>query len=98
MFRRKAITIAICIALSFVVLSCQKISDQTSGGQIKTDTLPSFGTIPLDYGNLVAVTTAGTVPRFAQLWFEKPDKSIVVVKVDYDKNVLNNTVLMIPRK
>ena len=54
--------------------------------------------IPAEYGNLVAVTTDAEYTGWAQLWFEKPDKSIVVVFVNHIRGELGQEVMSIPRK
>ena len=69
----------VCVA----VLSCQKLpqSDRDSGVE-QLDTAKLADTIPLDYGNLIAATTNSTNQRWVTLWFERADKSIMIVGVD----------------
>ena len=69
----------VCVA----VLSCQKLPqpDRESGVE-QLDTAKLADTIPLDYGNLIAATTNSTNERWVTLWFERADKSIVIVGVD----------------
>jgi hypothetical protein len=62
---------------------------------LKTETISSTDAIPLDYGNLIAVTTS---PPHAQLWFEKADKTIVLVRLNYVSGGINNSVTIIPRR
>ncbi len=100
MFGRKVIPIAISVMPSIVFLSCQKLpeSNRAVAGPLKVESLPSLDAIPLEYGNLVAVTSSSDNPGRAQLWFEKQDKTIVVVRVDYVRGVPYPTALIIPRK
>ncbi len=53
--------------------------------------------IPLDYGDLIAVTTSETHPGWAQLWFQREDKSVVVAYVHFSIRRLGARALLIPR-
>lgn len=53
--------------------------------------------IPGAYGRLVSVTANDTYPGWAQLWFERPDSSIVTVFVDFQTGAVRDKVLEIPR-
>ena len=55
------------------------------------------GGIPASYGRLVAVTSSAAHPGWAQLWFEKPDSSIVAVFVDYQTGAVRDKILELPR-
>jgi len=67
-------------------------------GELKIETLQSLDAIPADYGNLVGVTSSSSRPNWAQLWFEKPDKTIVVVYVDFVEGGLHSKYIVIPRR
>ena len=74
--------VALCMGLA----SCQKLGPDEAALQAareKIEILKSLDGIPTEFGNLVGVTSNGYFPRQAQLWFEKPDKTIVVVRVDF---------------
>jgi hypothetical protein len=60
--------------------------------------LTSLDAIPLDYGNLVDVTSDSSFPAWAQLWFEKADKTIVVVRVSWADGAIQKNVTVIPRR
>jgi hypothetical protein len=47
---------------------------------------------------MVGVTVTSAYPNMAQLWFEKPDKTIMVVKVDWQSGYISEEVLVIPRR
>lgn len=66
--------VTLCLASS----ACRKLP---AGPQqeLKIEPIRSTTAIPADYGNLVAVTSSS--PTGALLWFEKPDKTIVIVGV-----------------
>jgi len=59
--------------------------------------LESADKIPADYGRLVSVTSSDAFPGWAQLWFEKPDQSIVTVFVDFQHGSVRDKILVIPR-
>ncbi|MFN8006934.1 MAG: hypothetical protein U0V70_07925 [Terriglobia bacterium] len=52
--------------------------------------------IPAEYGELEGVVH--DKPHHAKLFFEKEDKSIVVVTVNVEEGSLSDQVLVIPRK
>jgi len=83
--------------LCILTVSCQKIFTPLPVTlQLDTESLKTQNSIPLEYGNLVGATMDS--PGYARLFFEKPDKTIVVVTVNVDKGWLPARVLVIPRK
>ena len=89
-----------CIGLTcIVVLSCQKL-EQTppSGAALKFEQMKFLDAIPSDFGNLVAVTVDPAYSNWAQLWFEKPDKTIMVVRVQWRDGYLSDRATIIPRR
>ena len=53
----------------------------------------------MDYGELVGITPHGAHPYIAVLWFEKPDKTIVGMRVDLGRrNVVADPLITIPRR
>jgi hypothetical protein len=86
------------LLLCIGAISCEKTVTQPgpSGLQLSYESLKTQNSIPLEYGNLVGV--AVNAPGYARLFFEKPDKTIVVVTVNVDKGSLSDRVLVIPRK
>ena len=96
----RRISVPLCIAaLCLGLFSCQQLpSNVPQAGQLKSEALKTLDAIPLDYGNLVDVTFDSTYPNWAQLWFEKPDKTIVVVRVNWADGVIQSTATIIPRR
>jgi hypothetical protein len=95
------IAVAVLALTCFVVFACRKIEQAPSPlplATLKIEQLKSLDAIPSEYGNLVGVTTSSAYPDWAQLWFEKPDKTIVVVKVEWFKGRIDEKVTVIPRK
>ncbi|TLY13182.1 MAG: hypothetical protein E6K69_09410 [Nitrospirae bacterium] len=90
------------VTLCMGLISCQKLEPDEvalkATRQLKIETLKSLDAIPAEYGNLVGVTSTSYRPDMAQLWFEKPDKTIVVISVNFVKGGLWSNYLLIPRR
>jgi hypothetical protein len=73
-----AFLVVVCVAAT----GCEKLpSSEGGGGEGQIDASKLTDSIPLEYGNLIAATTNSFDPRWVTLWFEKPDKTIVLVGV-----------------
>jgi hypothetical protein len=86
------------LALGVGATSCKRLSEPPPDvrGRIQSAPAPYVDAVPLEYGRLVAVTTGGNL--WAALWFEKTDKTIVVVPVNWPEGKMGDTVGVIPRK
>jgi hypothetical protein len=71
--------------LIVLLLSCTKLPEATEG-DLGMQVLPLGNTLPVQWGNLVAVTSASEYASYVQLWFQ--DKNGNVYLVGY--NVLKN--------
>jgi len=88
---------AVLLALGLV--ACERLPQaKMPTASLKLETLPSVDAIPAEYGDLVSVTSDAQLPHSVQLWFQKPDKSIVVVFVDYRNHFILPQALAIPRR
>ena len=98
----RTIMFVFAITLCMGLISCQKLGpdEETlkASRQLKKEPLKSLDQIPLEYGNLVGVTSNSARPNHAQLWFEKPDKTIAVVSVNFINGGLLGDYLLIPRR
>ncbi len=92
------VVIVILILTCTVAFSCQKLEKTSPAVTLKFEEIKSPDAIPAEFGNLVGVTTSSTYPDWAQLWFERPDKSIIVVKVDWNVGYINQKAMVIPRR
>ena len=97
---RVGMAVVLCLAALCVgLLSCRKLPSAASpAGQLKSEVLTSLDAIPLEYGNLVDVTSDSSFPAWAQLWFEKADKTIVVVRVSWADGAIQSNATIIPRR
>lgn len=94
--RKKLVGLGLVFVVVFLCGSCNKLPAMStpSGPAISVSVLP---VIPLDNGDLVAVTPHPADGHWVALWFQKPDKTILVRWV----NVTRGTVgaeMTIPRK
>lgn len=69
----------------------------TTNGSLQFAEFVAGDAIPGAYGRLVSVTANDTYPGWAQLWFERPDSSIVTVFVDFQNGAVRDKILEIPR-
>ena len=84
------------VALSMGMSACEKIEQPAGEGMLSFEEGRMLDAIPLAYGRLVAITSDRSF--FAELWFEKPDKTVVLVRVNWATGAMSRTVLTIPRK
>lgn len=88
--------------LGLALISCEKLpsgpSLPASKGQLSVEAVKFQDAIPMDYGNLVGVTPHPETAKWAALWFEKPDKTITVVWVNFVEGKMGDRVTKIPRK
>lgn len=96
MIKRMAVLI---IGLTLTLgISCTELEQEPVVGQLPMQQIELGGSIPLDYGELVGITNVNESPYQAALWFERPDKAIVVVRVNYSLGSVLGSVLTIPRQ
>jgi hypothetical protein len=92
-----------CLVLVVLVLltsSCTKLPQWSKAGQgnLAIETLPTMGSIPLKWGNLVTVTSSPDVGFTFQLWFQDEQGNLRMVLCDIRTNSLVDVVRFIPRK
>lgn len=90
------------LSLAFVLSACQRLEDvrplPSRLGELPKESLPFKDALPLDYGDLVSVTSIAGDPNWAQAWFVRPDKSIVIVWVNARTGNMLGDVVVIPRR
>ena len=89
------------IALCLGSISCERLMSGEpaikGAPQLKIEPLKSLDAIPAEFGNLVGVTSDGR-PGWAELWFEKPDRTIVVVAINFYGGGLWSHYVLVPRR
>jgi len=89
---------ALVLMICLVAGSCADIStEEAEFGPLALDTTALTNAIPAGYGDLISVTTTEIYPGWAQLWFQKPDKTIVAVYLNYKNGRIRENALLIPR-
>lgn len=91
---RFTLVIAVIIVSFFLTLSCERTT-QVSG--IDMDSLTDLQNIPIEYGDLVAVTSMAEYPNWVQLWFQDGDGVIRMVRVQFIANQMHKDVRIITR-
>ena len=85
------------LLLCLVGISCEKAQMPVRPElKLSFETIKTQNSIPAEYGELEGVVVDS--PNLARMFFEKEDKSIVVVTVNVADGFLQDRVLIIPRK
>jgi len=86
----KKYAVLLCVAgFSVALTSCTKL--RTEPPQM----VDFQETIPLEYGTLVAVTSIADSENGAVLWFEKPDQTIMAVRINLALGKIGTTTTII---
>jgi hypothetical protein len=94
---RRMIVLVCGLTLCLGLASCRPIATSVPRELLKVESLKSIDAIPVEYGSLVGVTQR--TPESALLWFEKADKTIVIVGLQARGSDISlaETVTLIPR-
>jgi hypothetical protein len=86
------------LALGVGSTACKRLEGPTVDvrGRIQSAPAPYVDAVPLEYGRLVAVTP--TFGQWVALWFEKADKTIVIVQVNWAEGKRGDDVGLITRR
>jgi hypothetical protein len=91
------LVLACGLLLCLVWISCEKTQVPVRPElKLTFETIKTQNSIPAEYGELEGVAVDS--PNGARMFFEKEDKSIVVVTVNVADGFLQDRVLVIPRK
>ena len=87
------------IALALAISACEKIErlEPFADRTLQAEEPTMLDAIPLGYGNLVGIVEGGDQYN-ATLWFEKADRTIIVVGVNHARGTITPRVLVIPRR
>jgi hypothetical protein len=88
-----------CAALLFTLFSCTPIPEPELSGEKSnpTEILPVAGSIPAEWGDLVAVTVNPTFPIQYQLWFQDEQGAVRLVVFDNRSKQLLTESRLFPR-
>ncbi|MDX9856575.1 MAG: hypothetical protein RBT76_02170 [candidate division Zixibacteria bacterium] len=78
---------AVLLLVLFAAASCERTTSETP-----EETFPTMATIPAEFGDLEAVTTTETYPRWAQLWFQDSLGTVRVVRVQFVDGLIHQSV------
>jgi hypothetical protein len=100
---RRVVLLSSCLALCFVLGACQRLEvarplEGRGRGELPKQKLPFRDAIPADFGDLIAVTENADHPVWAQAWFVRPDKSIVIVWINSRTGFMLDDAVVIPRR
>jgi hypothetical protein len=81
-------------------LSCTKLDQVTTigTGTLEMQELPSDGSIPLEYGNLISVSSLDQYPTMVQLWFQDEQGDLRMVQYSFRYNHFKKLSYLISRK
>src|SRR4030042_7006914 len=93
---KKCLVVAV---LALLPLSCTKMDQWAAPGQgnVAVEKLPTKGSIPLGWGNLVSVTPSPAGSDRFDLWFQDEQGNIRLVAYDLRTNNLLTEARFIPR-
>jgi hypothetical protein len=99
----RIITLILALTLGLAATGCTRLDkarpmDGRGLGEFPKERLASRSSIPADFGDLVGVTSSADHPYWAQAWFMRADKSLVVVWINARTGYMLENALVIPRK
>lgn len=97
MNKRAVFCLLIVIIALPIILSCQRVDTASIKGELTTAELTDLKSIPLGYGDLIAVTSPSSHPDWAHLWFVDQDRTIRMVRVGFADGRLHEKVTVITR-
>jgi hypothetical protein len=86
--------ILVTIALLVFALSCERTKPDVG---IDSDAFAELQNIPIEYGDLVAVTSMAEYPNWVQLWFQDGDGVIRMVRIQFISDLMLKDVKIIAR-
>ncbi|MDH4155762.1 MAG: hypothetical protein OEW00_00600 [candidate division Zixibacteria bacterium] len=85
------------LALTVVIIVIVGISCERTDRELDMTILSDLEGIPMEYGELVAVTTIAKYPEWVQLWFKDEEGTIRMVRIHFEAELIHNDVKVIPR-
>ena len=94
---KKLVLPACVLCLIFGLTACEKLGSVPGEITLPIQQSRSLDSIPLEYGELIAVTSVAGREYLAVLWFQRADKSIAAVQLNFAKGYMEPEVLTVPR-
>ena len=97
---RKFLVCAIMTSFIALLLSCEKLPEtQTnSEGTIKMEVAQLGDAIPLEWGNIITVSSVGQFPGWVQVWFQDKDGAVYMVPYNVASNTFHANYRFLKRK
>jgi hypothetical protein len=91
------------LALCLSTTACTRLDvarpmDGRGPGEFPRERLAYRDAVPAEFGDLVGISSHAENPTWAQAWFRREDKSIVVVWINSRTGYMLQDVLVIPRR
>ncbi len=86
------------LGLTLAALSCTSVQpEQGDPGTVTTEALPGVDVVPLEWGDLAAVTRDQTT-SISYLWFQNDSGAVRMVSFDHQRNRLWERAALIRRR
>ncbi|MCB2230856.1 hypothetical protein KQH82_09100 [bacterium] len=82
----------ICAAVALLLVLLVAASCERTTPEPTEEVFPTMATIPAEFGELEAVTTTETYPRWAQLWFQDSLGTVRMVRVQFVDGKIHENV------
>ncbi|MBD3403325.1 hypothetical protein GF420_10555 [candidate division GN15 bacterium] len=90
---RRLFVVAALALLIVPLASCERTTPEPT-----EETFPTMAAIPAEFGELEAVTTTETYPRWAQLWFVDTVGTVRMVRVQFVDGKIHQDVRTFARR
>jgi len=88
---RIALICTVMMVITFLLVSCAKLpeSQPSIEGKLKMEIAECGDVIPLEWGNLVSVSSVTYYPGWVQMWFQDRDGNIHMIPYQIQSNTFN---------
>jgi hypothetical protein len=99
---KRIVPLALALALALSTGACTRLEsarpmDGRGRGEFPKQRLAVRSSLPAEFGDLIGVTSSADHPNWAQAWFMRSDKSIVVVWINARTGYMLEDAIVIPR-
>lgn len=100
---KRNVFLLVGLALCLMAGACTRLElarplEGRGRGELSKQRLAYQDAVPAEFGDLVGVTSFADNPAWAQAWFVKADKSIVVVWINARTGYMLSDAIEIPRR